>query len=330
MSSSYIIFFIIFLIVILSSQTSSIEKYTVSVSNNNECGDKCTKTYGCAAFVYGSNNNCNLSSSAVLRQDNANSLICNKMHTMDNEDEETMENYKKNATYRCSNDGYYSQKIILNNKIHDISENPTMEEYKLESIDWNKKKTMTNLNPVLSYNQLREQTLKKLQPSTVPTTAPTGQPVQPARQPVQPARQAPVPSVSTGQPVPSASTGQPVPSASTGQQRPLNNSSNESTFMVLDNEHIGDYVYGYKCKTNISQLDCLKTCTNNSNCDGVEWNPSLVRRDKGNMSIYNKVCCPKKNINKVISRRRLNKSGKFYKKVTDNILKNKSGVKLIK
>jgi hypothetical protein len=85
-------------------------------------------------------------------------------------------------------------------------------------------------------------------------------------------------------------------------------------------EYLGDPLYEHECIANIEKKDCLTSCFENINCKGVEHNSSFVQNNKqNNQSItYKNVCCPKKNINKIISRRDDFINGKFYLK--DNIV----------
>ncbi len=71
-----------------------------------------------------------------------------------------------------------------------------------------------------------------------------------------------------------------------------------------DNEYKGDYLYFDKCKTNIKLDKCLKECTNNSKCIGVEYNPQF--KD------YKNVCCLKSSIKEKVKRRNKADNGTFY------------------
>ena len=60
------------------------------------------------------------------------------------------------------------------------------------------------------------------------------------------------------------------------------------------------------CRTDIDQHKCLKDCTLNADCIGVEYNPTY--------KTYKNVCCPKSKIEKKIPRREDKMSGSFYTK----------------
>jgi len=77
-------------------------------------------------------------------------------------------------------------------------------------------------------------------------------------------------------------------------------------YKVTDDYNKGEYLKSYKCINNIPLKSCLKYCTVNDNCAGIEWNPSFENR--------NNVCCPMRNIGKYIPRTDKYKYGKFYLK----------------
>jgi hypothetical protein len=72
------------------------------------------------------------------------------------------------------------------------------------------------------------------------------------------------------------------------------------------NEYLGTYLNPGMCKTDIDQHKCLKDCTLNADCIGVEYNPTY--------KTYRNVCCPKSKIEKIIPRREDKLSGTFYTK----------------
>ena len=72
------------------------------------------------------------------------------------------------------------------------------------------------------------------------------------------------------------------------------------------NEYLGTYLNPSMCRTDIDQHKCLKDCTLNADCIGVEYNPTY--------KTYKNVCCPKSKIEKKIPRREDKMSGSFYTK----------------
>lgn len=72
------------------------------------------------------------------------------------------------------------------------------------------------------------------------------------------------------------------------------------------NEHLGLYLNPSMCTTDTDLNKCLKDCTNNRNCEGVEYN--VKYKD------YENVCCPKSKIEKIIKRRPITKYGIYYSK----------------
>ena len=76
---------------------------------------------------------------------------------------------------------------------------------------------------------------------------------------------------------------------------------------------LGNNLYNYECVTNVDLNKCLKECTNNDQCKGVEWNPLYLKLLTDN--IYRKhkdVCCLKNNMNKLDDRDTNFKTGKSY------------------
>jgi hypothetical protein len=74
-------------------------------------------------------------------------------------------------------------------------------------------------------------------------------------------------------------------------------------------------MFDHKCSANISQHDCVKFCLNNSDCVGIEWNPTYTPKiSSGEYELHRNVCCPKRLIVKIIPRREEFKNGNFYLK----------------
>jgi len=81
-------------------------------------------------------------------------------------------------------------------------------------------------------------------------------------------------------------------------------------------EFLGQYLYPYRCVDNISEKECLDVCVNNKDCVGVEWNPLMLTKDDkdGTYKMRTNICCPKKLIDEVVTRRDEFKNGFFYEK----------------
>lgn len=79
-------------------------------------------------------------------------------------------------------------------------------------------------------------------------------------------------------------------------------------FKTDDREYLGQYLFPYKCVDNIPEKECLNNCAKYKECKGTEWNPSYIKDGK---RVHN-VCCPKKEISQVITRRDEFKNGRFY------------------
>ena len=86
-----------------------------------------------------------------------------------------------------------------------------------------------------------------------------------------------------------------------------------------DNEYNGEYLYPSKCKTDVKLDKCLKECTQNSKCIGIEYNP--------NFQNFKNVCCLKSTFGYKIKRRPDAESGMFYiKKISNSNNPNKNNI----
>ena len=77
-----------------------------------------------------------------------------------------------------------------------------------------------------------------------------------------------------------------------------------------DNEYDGEYLYPSNFKTDVKIDKCLKECTHNSKCVGVEYNPNLQN--------FKNVCCLKSTFGQKKKRRLDAESGIFYIKKVSN------------
>lgn len=84
-------------------------------------------------------------------------------------------------------------------------------------------------------------------------------------------------------------------------------------------EYEGDYLYGFQCVKDIPEEDCIRSCKENNDCVGTEFNPVLIKKtidEFGNPTnkLYHNVCCPKRSIDNIIPRSKVHENGKFYVK----------------
>jgi hypothetical protein len=89
-----------------------------------------------------------------------------------------------------------------------------------------------------------------------------------------------------------------------------NISMNEASIVYkkTDKVNSGEYLRNYKCVKNIPMQDCLRYCTKDQMCKGVEWNPLF------NNSFD--VCCPYRTVDGFIERTADKSLGRFYEKQT--------------
>jgi hypothetical protein len=102
-----------------------------------------------------------------------------------------------------------------------------------------------------------------------------------------------------------------IPSVAKEQE----NLSDYNIFQKDNREYLGQYLFPYQCVNNISENECLDTCDKNSDCEGVEYNPEYIKDNK----LYRNVCCPKRILSEIITRRPEFEHGSFYvkKKIQD-------------
>ena len=63
-----------------------------------------------------------------------------------------------------------------------------------------------------------------------------------------------------------------------------------------------------RCLTDVKLEECLSYCSQNNECDGVEYNMYYKQNGSGNQNI----CCPKLNIGNLVERDEKNKYGNVY------------------
>jgi hypothetical protein len=90
-------------------------------------------------------------------------------------------------------------------------------------------------------------------------------------------------------------------------------------------EHLGQYLFPYKCVSNIPEKECIDTCIKDNDCVGVEINPVLLKDTGKGQDMYTNVCCPKRQITEIINRRDDYKNGSFYVKRLENNLNKDDG-----
>lgn len=143
---------ILLIVVIICCVTASTEGFDGRISEitQAECGDACSKTYGCAGFAYDEENKkCFISKSPILGSP-GNSLYtdsystdlvrCNKRGKIDLGDVENEDSRLQNSLYMCANkeDGEYKPSLVLNNIFQEIPNGMavSIDDYELHNLDW--------------------------------------------------------------------------------------------------------------------------------------------------------------------------------------------------
>jgi len=82
-----------------------------------------------------------------------------------------------------------------------------------------------------------------------------------------------------------------------------------------DHEYNGKYMFEHKCVSNVPLFDCLKKCTIEEDCVGVEYNPLLLTKQKNGLFKKDKnICCLKSSEDEKIDRSEKHINGAYYKK----------------
>ena len=82
-----------------------------------------------------------------------------------------------------------------------------------------------------------------------------------------------------------------------------------------DHEYQGKYMFKHQCVSNVPLFDCLKKCTIEDDCVGVEYNPLLLNKQKN--GLYKKdlnICCLKSSEDNKVPRSEKHENGAYYKK----------------
>lgn len=89
------------------------------------------------------------------------------------------------------------------------------------------------------------------------------------------------------------------------------NKLNNYTLFVKDkNEYLGQYLFPYKCVKDIPENICIKSCAENKNCSGIEYN--VLYKGKNTNEINKNVCCLKTGKLERVPRRQEHENGYFY------------------
>lgn len=81
-----------------------------------------------------------------------------------------------------------------------------------------------------------------------------------------------------------------------------------------DNEYDGIYMFKNECVDETPLFDCLKKCSIEDTCIGVEYNPLKKIKTQNGDIIKKNLCCPKSKITMKKTRTKDNEFGSFYSK----------------
>lgn len=286
-----LIFLILFLslsIILLNMHNSITEGYDARISgiNKESCGKYCTETYGCVGFGFDHRNNkCYLSEKPILFQ-TASSVYSNE-YEVDH--------------YRC-------------NKIDPIR--PDLNEIENLNEELLRMNTIylcqDDEEDIFKYNKIVNGKIEPLKESdytlgTVDTVVNTFPDVMYEEYPLY-------------------KINWPLYKKDLDVAKLYNRETNKlNDFVVFQKDSMnfydGEYLYPYRCVNNISEDVCIKTCNDNEECVGVEYNPLFVEnKDNATYKVNYNVCCPKKTITKINVRQKPYLNGHFNRKTYMNEL----------
>ena len=92
------------------------------------------------------------------------------------------------------------------------------------------------------------------------------------------------------------------------------------TYLISQKGYVGDFLYDHECVAKIPLFDCLKNCSSEPECIGVE-------------SRSNDICCPIKKVNQNVDKKIESNKGLFYEKLNEDgykTNKNKDGYLILR
>ena len=322
---------IIILIIMIIYNNNKKESFDQRIdgTTKEQCGIICTKVLGCDAFSYDSKNKyCFLSKDGIYFRPQKKAYTnfydrkfprCNKLYKIDDPFYNPRNSIIRNATYECmKKEGGNVNHMIYDNKERewkdDIStiNKATINPYKFERIEW---------NGIVPISDGRFNTSLEVPVPTDPTQNDEGSIIATPDETddnQRGARHINIPELT-----PDVST---ISNGAIDLDRNLHlvtNPTESNSFNIMreyDDEFLGQYQFHHKCSTNISKQDCMTQCLEDDDCVGTEWNPVLFGKVQtpNVYEIEENICCPKRRINKVTSRKRDKRFGHFYLKENVN------------
>jgi hypothetical protein len=345
-----IIIIIIFILIININNNNEHFDQRIDGATNKQCGIACTKILGCSGFSYDDKNKyCFISKNPIVLRPLKKAFVqyydkkfprCNKEYTIDDPYYNSRNNLIRNATYSCQK---YENDLDIKYKIYDNKERvwnanistinkAVINPYKFERIDWNAIPSVSDgrFDTSLEFKAPKSKDDTYVIPAGLKlnndsSVAYDSGPI--IKMPdlindkkYRGTRPIIQPEDDINPPQNIKSSG---PIDLNRNLHLITNPTKSNSIIIMrqyDDEFMGQYQFHHKCSTNISKDKCLKQCSESSDCVGTEWNPVLFKKvGKPNLyEIEENVCCPKKKINKVVTRRKDLRKGNFYLKELAN------------
>lgn len=273
-----------------------------------KCADFCKKITGCVGFAYNKNDNTCYSSQSPLTGrpiegvytafSKDTDILCNKLSSIKKiEDKYSPYALKANATYVCkSPDDSTKMYLHENNRYEEIvnldkyKKSPYSEIYKLDEYKW----------PLNTYSdkQINKSEGKRLHKREVKEEE-----YENNRQRI----------LSNSENIiinqKNLGFGTTTSSIQVSKTDKKNIDRKSYTYKKSNRFSDGEYLKPEKrCLTDVKLEECLSYCSQNNECDGVEYNLYYKQNGSGNQNI----CCPKLNIGNLVERDEKNKYGNVY------------------
>lgn len=282
-----IILIIVIIFYLLFSKANNIENYDARISGitRETCGKLCTETFGCLAFAYDDiNAKCYLSKNPILFQPAA------SLYSTEYE----VDHYRCNKTNPIRSDiddiDDLDQEQLRQNMFYSCQNNEE-DEYEFDKIANNE------IYPINKTN-----TSGDTKPNTFENVEFEEYPVYKIKWPLYKKDLNPNELYNT-------------------EKNKLNN---YTIFEKNTHQFDGEYLYPFKCVKDIPEDVCIRSCSNNDDCAGVEYNPLYKEKVHNNNNVNYKmtqnVCCPKKTITLMNERTKEFENGYFYIKRQPNEL----------
>jgi hypothetical protein len=293
-------------------------------TNINDCAFMCKTTAGCAGFAFNrENSNCYLSQDLIIgkplnslfKEDyNTQNTTCNKYKPIEEATRSpTFDERRSNSLYICTETStlfpqYYYH---YNNTFKNIGEGKNIDEifdvdnYSVNAFTWPNRYVDNNSELAVLRDGLKTQnynasTISDIEKILLDENKPKIDIKKDTK-----SQNNPLKDIKSD--ITNFFTKMISPDYIPYEKRDIPKTNRNLIYQTNNKLNKGEYLKPFKCVKNIKKEDCLKECTRNPECVGVEWNPEFDG--------FNNICCPYKTIGRFENRDINTKNGAFYEKI---------------